>query len=174
MGARSRPRFARYQFDPALEPASERYAQLRRLFDGDEHLMSSLQIEAFPQNERTDPPDWVFSNALVRTVILSEFPSLERRGLEYRRRAGRWAAVIYLFFRCQLPESEVSRLLGGSPNSIECLVRKVKRIAFNVLQEKCNQRDAIKTPYGSYIVRRMRLSEPKRSWFVFLQTFNKG
>ncbi len=82
-----------------------------------------FQIKKIRREERS-MPDWAKSDTGVQKILLTAFPKLHEKPLQ-RKRAGRWAQVIQLYFRQGWTFSEVADELNEKPRSIEMVIRGI-------------------------------------------------
>lgn len=69
---------------------------------------------------------WCSDDKQVQKLLFKVFPKL-KTDLEQRRRAGRWAMVIQLYFRAHRSYREVASDMGENPKAILTLTRSIAR-----------------------------------------------
>lgn len=90
---------------------------LNRLFDDDHTCHAGFQIGSVRKTKKK-VPDWAVSNKRIAKLLLRVFPKLATSEGQ-RRRAARWAAVIYLSYRAGLSDRTIADQLGGTRYSIK-------------------------------------------------------
>mgnify|MGYP001565041687 CR=1 FL=1 len=122
----SPPRFARCQFDPALNGLS---AALQEV----DEMMGTADGEANPIHpntprfqEREFTPDWVFNDLALRRFLLHTFPRLQTDE-RHRMWARRWAALLYMYYRLHLPANEIAERLGMKLNTVEVSILRIRK-----------------------------------------------
>lgn len=71
---------------------------------------------------------WAARNDSIQRVLLTAFPKLVRNESQ-RRRAGRWARVIQLYFQMGLSYAEVGQEIKEKPGTVMTLIRSISRVA---------------------------------------------
>lgn len=107
---------------------SEGLVKLRQKLDGEDSFMGGHQITKVRGMYEREVPAWTLSNNEVQTVLLRAFPKL-LTSPKHKKSAGRWARVIYLYYRMKLPEQVVAREIKLSVKSFKSLLRNINRIA---------------------------------------------
>jgi len=72
--------------------------------------------------------EWAFNNKRVREILLLAFPNLNINEAQ-RRKAGRWARVIYLYYRMGLPRQIIEKETRMSEGALKTLLRNINRVA---------------------------------------------
>jgi hypothetical protein len=79
------------------------HRKLRQKFDGSDQIIAGVQVfgngRAGHNQRVANTPEWLMNDAAVRAVLLRAFPKMETNPT-HRKRAGRWASIINLYF-CQ-------------------------------------------------------------------------
>lgn len=73
-------------------------------------------------------PLWTRNDEAVKKLLLKIFPKMVSNRRQ-RERAGRWAAVIHLYFRAARPASEVAQELKISEKTVYDTVLRIRRAA---------------------------------------------
>jgi len=102
-------------------------AKLRNRMDGDDRFFGSHQIKKIRTRER-DIPEWTLNDADVRKVLLRAFPGL-RKKKSVARSAGRWLRLIHLYYRMQMPNSQVAKEMKESLSAIKSMLVSIRRVA---------------------------------------------
>lgn len=101
--------------------------RLRGRMDGDDMFMSAHQIKTVRTRDRVVPA-WAISDTEVQKIIQRSFP-FWRTNKTQKARAGRWTRIIHLYYRMQMPISQVASELGTTVGVILTLTRSIKRAA---------------------------------------------
>jgi hypothetical protein len=88
---------------------------------------AGYQIVKF-RRPRKKYPDWVNSNEKITEILLRAFPLMHSRPKQ-RERAGRWARVIYLFFRRQWTRGQIAEEMGLTYGHVNTMILGIKRVA---------------------------------------------
>src|SRR6266568_385459 len=81
-------------------------------------------IQVKKENRTTPTPEWAKTNEGIQKILLTAFPKLHVNALQ-RKRAGRWAQIIQLYFREGLVFSVVAEELLEKPRAIEMVIRSI-------------------------------------------------
>jgi hypothetical protein len=92
---------------PTTGGETDAYAQLRTGIDGSDLFMEAFQITKVRTIQR-EIPEWALSNRKVQQILKTAFPRMTYKD----KRAGRWARIIYLYYRMELPRQIVAREIG--------------------------------------------------------------
>ncbi len=101
------------------------FGYLRSKLDGNDGFMDGHQIQKVRQMER-EVPEWAMSNEKVQRILLTAFPKMLVNKRQ-EKRASKWSAVIYLYYRMKLPKQVVARELGIDQ---VLLTRWIQKITF--------------------------------------------
>lgn len=127
--------------------------ELKSMFAGDQQFMTGHQIMKV-RRPRRRVPQWVFEDNRIRALLSETFPKLATDDGQ-RKRAGRWARVIQLYFRSRKSYRETAEEMGEKPRTIEMIIRSIYRVSKGrtarangkkvrvraVSQTKCGDRD---------------------------------
>lgn len=106
---------------------SDAYTQLRAAgIDGGDQFMEAFQIMKVRTIER-EIPEWVFSDKEVQRVLLAAFPT-QAVNKAARKRAGRWARIIYLYYRMMLPQQIVAKEIGLTEQQLKLTLQRINRV----------------------------------------------
>lgn len=103
--------------------------QLRNKFDhNDTFIISGHQLKKI-RRQRRSVPEWALElkSSKLQDLLLTVFPRLKEDPGQ-RKRAGRWALVIYMYFQGGYTYSETAESLGEKPETIHTLVRSIRRV----------------------------------------------
>lgn len=129
------PHFQDFAFDPDLGTSQLHHrgiGELRAFVDGDELLFpwngknSGFQIKHFRTGYDREVPDWARDNKSLQNLLFTAFPRLHTSPSQ-RRRAGRWAQVINLYFLKGWSVTEVADELNEDPRVIKRLTLSITR-----------------------------------------------
>ena len=113
-------------------------ARLRRRMDGDDNFMSAHQIKKIRTRER-EIPAWTLNDKEVRKVLLRAFPKLHKTAVS-KVSAGRWMRLIHLYYRVQMPNSQVAKEMGETLSAIKTMLRSIRRVAKGQRSDNKGQR----------------------------------
>jgi hypothetical protein len=125
----SEPHLDRCQFDPRVGARSHLVKQLWKIL-GDEEIRGFG--ETGPIRIGKHSPEWVYDMRKVRDFLLSVRCQNGTRG--------RYAAIIYLYYRCGMSKQDVADELTLSPGIVCMTLDRIKKLScrfFNGLGEKC-------------------------------------
>lgn len=100
---------------------------LRTILDSDDLFLTSHQITK-KRSHIKRCPEWVKHDRQIKELLKFVFPRLiekSDKGSAQRKRAGRWARVIHLYFRTNLTYKETAEEMGEKPKTIEGIIRRV-------------------------------------------------
>jgi len=92
---------------------------------GDQSFMNGHQIIRI-RRPRRRVPQWVFDDNKIRAFLLRSFPKLSSDDKQ-RKRAGRWARVIQLYFRTRKSYRETAEEMGESLETTHNIIRRIQR-----------------------------------------------
>lgn len=131
------------------------FAKLREIVDGGDLFMGGFQITKVRTVER-EIPEWALNNARVQEILKSSFKGLdlsepktfaEKKKQKKRiRRAGRWARIIYLYYRMGLPRQIVAKELGMGEGTLKSTLRNIERAARGLTANSGTARKDSATP----------------------------
>jgi|SRR6266850_6288228 len=106
---------------------NEDLRQLRKKIDGSDLFMKSYQIKKIRTREKV-VPIWATNNIETRKLLLRAFPKLK---IDYkqRQRAGRWSAVIHMFYRMGMAKSQIAEELKTTTTTINTVLQHIRRVA---------------------------------------------
>ena len=115
-------------FDPELGTSwlhKRGKGELRSAIDGRELGPTGVgfQIKNI-RTEKRDVPEWARTNEGIQKLLLTAFPKLKINESQ-RKRAGRWAQVIQMYFRMGWTYSEIANELEVRPNIVLMIIRGV-------------------------------------------------
>lgn len=117
-------RFQEYSFDPDLG-GKRGIGELRKYIDGDElgeyGRSWGFQIKRFRTGYRKNTPEWAKTYEGVQKVLLTAFPKLHTH-VGQRKRAARWAQVIYLYYFKDFSESQIAEELNTKTKTINNVI----------------------------------------------------
>jgi hypothetical protein len=101
---------------------------LPHLAPGD--LISGFQVEPEP-HPRADAPEWVFDDVFLRRLLTEA-----KQGADRPINIARWAASIYLFYRCGWSEKHIGEYLGTSKDVVRKILARARARAAELLKSK--------------------------------------
>jgi hypothetical protein len=107
------------------------YMQLRKKVDGSDGFMEAHQIAAIratPAKRDREANKWVFLDSEVQKAILRSFPDW-RKNSRHRKAAGRWARLIQLYYRMEMPIQLVAKEMGLTKNAAKMLLKGIRRVS---------------------------------------------
>lgn len=103
---------------------NEDLKQLRKESDGDEGFMSGHQIKKIRARVRVIPL-WAMNNAETQKVLLRAFPKLLTSPTQ-RKSASRWGAIIHLFYRMNMSETQVGEELEITGANVKMTLQRIR------------------------------------------------
>ena len=85
-----------------------------------------MAYEACPYD--TFIPDWAKTDDGIQKIIRTVFPKFETNENQ-NFRAGKWAAVAYLFWRVQFTDKDIAEELGIPLQEVIEIIRRIRRVA---------------------------------------------
>lgn len=127
------------------------HARLRTMMDGsDQFLNGGFEIKSVRTIDR-EIPEWAVNDKEVQRILKTAFPKLslkhptsKKEKVEFKKRiakAGRWARIIYLYYRMELPRQIVAKEMGLSEPSIKSALQHINNVAKG-LTARGNKRSA--------------------------------
>jgi len=101
-------------------------SQLRRVVDGNEGFSGGSQVVGARSYKRSIPR-WALDDKKISALLLRSFPKLATDGTQ-RAAAGRWAAVIHLYFRIGYTRNQVADEIGSTEEKIKSIIRSIRRV----------------------------------------------
>ena len=99
--------------------------RLRKRMDGNDGFMEGHQIKTIRTRTR-EIPTWTLDDKEVQKVLLRSFPDW-RKNHRHAERAGRWARIIQLYFRMQMPIHMVAKEMDITLASARNLLQHIRR-----------------------------------------------
>lgn len=94
---------------------------------GPSDLFSGFQVE--PESRpRADAPEWVFDDAFLRRLLTEA-----KQGADRPINIARWAASLYLYYRCGWPTVRIGTYLGISAGSVQQILHRAQKRAEGML-----------------------------------------
>lgn len=73
-------------------------------------------------------PQWAYDDEKIKKLLVTSFPKLATDDVQ-RKRAGRWAQVIQLYFRMKRSQRETAEETGQSIRDIHDILVRIRRAA---------------------------------------------
>ena len=99
---------------------SDELAQLRNTLDGDDQFMGGHQILTIRRPQKKVPP-WANNDKKIQEFVRRSFPKMDTNTLQ-RKRAARWVAIIYYYYRQNWTRMQIARELGLTTGKIKNLI----------------------------------------------------
>jgi hypothetical protein len=106
---------------------SDELAQLRKTLDGHDQFMGGHQILKIRRPQKK-VPSWANNDKKIQEFVRRSFPKMDTNTIQ-RRRAARWAAIIYYYYRQNWTRLQIARELGLTTGVIKNLINHIKRSA---------------------------------------------
>ena len=100
---------------------------LKTIMDGDDAFIAGHQIKKIRRQKRP-APEWARHSKQVRGLLLRSFPKLDKDGKQ-RKRAGRWARIIHLYFVQGFTYSQVADELGEKGQRVRSSIQHIHNAA---------------------------------------------
>jgi hypothetical protein len=108
--------------------------QLRGLLDGNDTFAQGGHQIIKIRRPRKQIPVWVYDFPKIQEMLLRSFPKMIKDA-DQRKRAGRWARVINLYFRQQWTRGQIADELGMTYNHVNALIAGIKYAAKGLTTE---------------------------------------
>ena len=102
-------------------------AQLRRVLDGNDGFISGGNQIVGARTYKRKTPKWVLDDKKIGILLLRSFPKLATNSSQ-REAAGRWAAIIHLYFRMGYTRNQVADEIGSTEEKIKSIIRSIRRV----------------------------------------------
>lgn len=123
------PKFQDYAFDHDLAKSNMHLGKLRSALDeAGFSSRSGFQVKNFRTGYKKETPEWARMKEGIQKILLTAFPKLNMSPSQ-RRRAGRWAQVINLYYLKGWSVSEVAEELNEDPRVIKRLTMSISRVS---------------------------------------------
>ena len=96
---------------------------------GPRDLLSGFQIDS-EARPRADAPEWVFNDAFLRRVLSASKETGRPKNI------ARWAACLYLYYRCSWDYRRIGEYLDTSAENIRFTLRSARMFAESLLPER--------------------------------------
>jgi hypothetical protein len=106
---------------------SRKYSQLRKVVDTSDLFISDGNQDVGARQYARLVPAWAKSDKAIKSLLLRSFPKLATDPKQ-REAAGRWAAVINLYFRLGYTRSQVAEEIGSSSGKVHGVIRNISRV----------------------------------------------
>ena len=111
-----------------MNNARDTFGELRGVIDSNDPFMTSgHQIAKIREREHRALPECFESDEKIQELLIKVFPKLKTDSKQ-RKRAGRWAVVIQMYYRSGLSREHVAAELGVTPNVIHCTLKGIRRV----------------------------------------------
>jgi hypothetical protein len=100
---------------------------LRTIMSVSPNFIGSHQILKVRRRSRRSP-QWVFNDDKIKKLLVLSFPKL-LTDPEQRKRAGRWAQVIQLYFKMKKSRRETAEEMGESVETVRNIIKRIRRVS---------------------------------------------
>lgn len=104
------------------------FHELRKRLDDDDQFVQGGHQIVRPRKRKRETPVWAANQKQVQQLLLRSFPTLKTNDTQ-RKRAARWARIIYLHFVMRLTLSEVAQEMKLSMNVVRGSINNIRRVA---------------------------------------------
>lgn len=102
--------------------------RLRRVLDGNDTFAQGGHQILKIRRPKKKIPDWVNDNQKIKEMLFRAFPKMISNSNQ-RKRAGRWARVINLYFKQQWSRGQIAEELDWTYCAVDQAIRGIKRAA---------------------------------------------
>ena len=99
------------------------FPKMRHKVDANDAFMSAFGVKKVRTVER-EIPEWTLIDTEVRRVLYTAFPKLDTN-VNQRNSAGKWARIIYLYYRMRLPRQIVAKELRMNKVLLKRWIQKI-------------------------------------------------
>jgi hypothetical protein len=131
--------FQDYAFDPSLGSTIRNRELSRTNENFDTSNLKGFQITESGVGAEKEIPAWVWEKTETQKVLLTAFPKLAT-DKNQRKRAGRWAQVINLYYLQGMTAEEVARELNETRIVIKRLIISISRISKGLTVNGCQRK----------------------------------
>ena len=131
--------FQKHAFDGALGSTDRKKEFSKTVADFDARDLKGFQITESGVGVEKEVPDWVWQKTETQKVLLTAFPKLHTDA-GHRRRAGRWAQVITLYYLQGMTAEEVAKELNETRIVIKRLIISISRISKGLTVNGCQRK----------------------------------
>ena len=101
--------------------------QLGKIIDGKEQFMRSGHQILVKRRHKKKMPEWVWSDAEIRKMLLRSFPRL-RTNKSQSASAGRWVRIIQLYFRMGKTHGQIAEEMELKYKDVNNLIDRIRRV----------------------------------------------
>lgn len=130
-------RFQDHAFDDDLGSRVRNKEFAKILADFGSKDLKGFQVSE--SNSEKEIPAWVFLREEVQRILLTAFPKLHTN-MNQRKRAGRWAQVISLYYMQGMTAEEVAQELNDNRVAIKRLILSISRISKGLTVNGCQRK----------------------------------
>lgn len=102
-------------------------AQLRKVIDGADSFMTGFAVGA-PRTYARKLPAWTMDDSRVRALLERSFRWMHCNKA-HRKQAGRWASIIYLYYRMGYTYKQLAEALGESAHRTRYALDDIRKAA---------------------------------------------
>ena len=131
--------FQSHAFDSSLGSTTRKKEFSKTIADFDARDLKGFQITESGVGVEKEIPAWVWEKTETQKVLLTAFPKLAT-DKNQRKRAGRWAQVINLYYLQGMTAEEVARELNETRIVIKRLIISISRISKGLTVNGCQRK----------------------------------
>jgi len=106
-------------------------------------------------------PAWALDQERIKAILVAAFPRMETNPVQ-RRKAGRWARLIYLYYAVGLTRNKCAGELGISLSAVDSLLIRITRVVRG-LSANGRPRRKIGRPSKTVLLKTKRLKSCARN-----------
>ena len=106
--------------------------ELAGVLDNKEQFMRSGHQILVMRSIKKTTPSWAKSDSKIQKILLRSFPKL-KTDKNQALRAGKWARIIYLYFRMRQTRGQIAAEMETSYSNVNTSIRNIKRAARGVM-----------------------------------------
>jgi hypothetical protein len=130
------PAFQKHAFDRALGSSAGKKEFSKTLSDFDSRDLKGFQVTDSGAGCDKQIPPWAYLKEEVQKILLTAFPKLQTNA-SHRKRAGRWAQVINMYYLQGMTAEEVAQELNETRIVIKRLIISISRISKGLTVNGC-------------------------------------
>lgn len=134
-----RPMFQKHAFDSDLGSSARKKEFSKTVADFDSRDLKGFQIAESGSGCEKQIPKWAYLKEEVQKILLTAFPKLHTNA-SHRKRAGRWAQVINMYYLQGMTAEEVSQELNETRLVIKRLIISISRISRGLTVNGCQRK----------------------------------
>jgi Sigma-70, region 4 len=121
-------RFQNHAFDASLGSAEKKKEFSKTIADFGSNSIKGFQITQAGVGVEKKVPAWAYLKPQIQKILLTAFPKLQTDSAQ-RKRAGRWAQVINMYYLQGMTAEEVAEELNETRVAIKRFIVSISRIS---------------------------------------------